>query len=279
MSSSRSVIKPDRKAKVEKFAPPVQNLFRPPKAAKKVEKAPEEGTDAPFMEDFARQPSKEGEEKAEEDSAASAVQAEADQELERAREEADRIREEAAQEAEELKKSAFDEGFQSGYEEGYRQGLGRVEKEHREQMSRQQVSFRQEMEEALSSVEEAKNRCLRTYIEELKECSVAVAEKVIHISLESSGDIIKRMIVAETEKLKKTEWVKIYMERTDYEMMMGADADVISELSRLSDNIKFIVMDKDRSGNCIVETPEEIIDMSVDTQLQNIREILGTVQS
>ena len=105
-----------------------------------------------------------------------------------------------------------------------------------------------------------------------------MAEKVIHISLKSSGEVIKRMIISETERLKKTAWVKIYMEKTEYEMMMQADADIISELSRLSDNIKFIVMDKEDSGNCIIEMPEEIIDISVDTQLENIKEILQNIR-
>jgi len=67
------------------------------------------------------------------------------------------------------------------------------------------------------------------------------------------------------------------MEKTDYEMMLETDADVIGELSRLSDNIKFIVMDKENSSNCIIEMPDEIIDISVDTQLENIKEILQNI--
>ena len=134
------------------------------------------------------------------------------------------------------------------------------------------------METALAAVEEAKERSLQKYLEELKDVAVAVAEKVIHISLKSSGDVIKRMIVAETEKLKKMAWVKVYMERTDYKAMIEADADVINELSRLSDNVKFIVMEKGKSGNCIIEMPEEIVDISVDSQMENIKSILGAIK-
>ena len=86
------------------------------------------------------------------------------------------------------------------------------------------------------------------------------------------------MILAETERMNKVAWVKIYMEKTDYEMMMQTDADVIGELSRLSDNIKFIVMEKEQSGSCIIELPNEIIDISVDTQMENMREILGSIR-
>ena len=86
------------------------------------------------------------------------------------------------------------------------------------------------------------------------------------------------MIISATEKLKKTAWVKIYIDKYDYDMMMEADADVIDELSRISDNVKFIVMDKETSGSCIIEMPEEIVDVSVNTQLENIKDILENVR-
>ena len=46
---------------------------------------------------------------------------------------------------------------------------------------------------------------------ELCELSLAVAEKVIHISLRTSRDVIARMIQVATEKLKRREWVHIYV--------------------------------------------------------------------
>ena len=66
---------------------------------------------------------------------------------------------------------------------------------------------------------------------------------MIHISLRSSGSVISRMIEAETEKLQKMDWVKIYMEKEDYETMVQADGHLAEKLSRLSDNVKFIVME------------------------------------
>ena len=101
---------------------------------------------------------------------------------------------------------------------------------------------------------------------------------MIHISLRSSGEVIRQMIIAATEKLKKTAWVKIYIDKCDYDMMMEADAAILDELSHLSDNIKFIVMDKEERGSCIIEMPEEIVDVSVNTQIENIKDILENVR-
>lgn len=191
---------------------------------------------------------------------------------------AEQILQEARVQAEQLKADAAGEGYRSGYEKGFKDGADRAVLEHGKAMERRMAEFDRELKAALAAVGEAKEKCLRTYLEQLKDCTVAVAEKVIHISLKSSGEVIKRMLIAETERLKKTAWVKIYMEKADYELMMETDADVFGELSRLSDNIKFIVMDKDNSGNCIIEMPNEIIDISVDTQLGNIKAILQNIR-
>ena len=85
------------------------------------------------------------------------------------------------------------------------------------------------------------------------------------------------MIESETEKLSKMAWVRIYMEHNDYETMIQADAEVLSHLARLSDNVKFVVMEQASGGSCIIEMPDEIIDISVDTQLENIRKLLGNI--
>ena len=188
------------------------------------------------------------------------------------------ILKEAEEQARQMKKNAITEGFQEGYEQGVCQGKKQAEEELEKFKQQEQEQFEEDMAKALESIDRAKESCMRTYLEELKECSVAIAEKVVHISLRSSGEIIKRMLIAETEKLKKRAWVKIYMEKADYDMMTEADADIVNELAKLSDNIKFVVMEKGNSGSCILEMPDEIVDISVDTQMDNIREILGNIR-
>lgn len=93
----------------------------------------------------------------------------------------------------------------------YEEGLIRAEKENEAKHRENQRFFKESLEKALIEINKEKEKCLREYLEELKDIAVAVAEKVIHISLRSSGSVISRMIEAETEKLQKMDWVKIYM--------------------------------------------------------------------
>lgn len=203
---------------------------------------------------------------------------EAQEALEEAKREAQEILERARAQAEEDLAAAKEEGYRTGYGTGYREGMARGEAECRENYKEKLAAFESDMRRALGSVETAKENCLRRYLDELKDCAIAIGEKVIHISLRSSGEVIKKMIVSATEKLKKTAWVKIYINKCDYDMMMETDADILDELSHLSDNIKFIVMDKEERGNCIIEMPEEIVDVSVSTQIENIKDILENVR-
>lgn len=271
-SSSSCIIKPGTGIEILRFIPPAQTDIEPP-TQKSGDKGAEQARAGENSPGPGQRTAGQGTEDVVEDAREQARQI-----LLKANQLAGDILREAGTQAEQLKKTAIEEGCKEGFEAGYKSGTEQAAMEQADFFRRQEEEFRKDMEQALSSIDQAKEKSLRNYLEELKDCSVAIAEKVIHISLRSSGEVIKRMLVAETEKLRKTAWVKIYMEKTDYDMMAEADADVVSELAKLSDNIKFVVMDKESSGNCIIEMPDEIVDISVDTQMDNIREILGNIR-
>ncbi len=265
-SSSRRIIKrtaPSANSVIEPYTPPVEVLLKI--APKEPKQALEEHNVSDLL--------LEGEIPEEEIELDEREQLLAD-----ARAEAEALLEEAREQAKKLQEEAREAGYEAGYATGYEEGRQKVEASFKEELEAHFLAFESDVKIALQSVETAKANCLRNYMEDLKDCAIAIGEKVIQISLRSSGEVIKQMIISATEKLKKTAWVKIYIDKYDYDMMMEADADILTELSHLSDNIKFIVMDKEESGNCIIEMPEEIVDVSVNTQMENIKDILENVR-
>lgn len=272
ISSSNTVIRPDGTEKIRPFLPEAAI-----QAAAEWKEQPQLQTDKSWQTVFDSEPEEEAQDYYESTGMIAKAKKEAAIIVARASESAERLLADTRKQAEAMKTESAKQGYQEGYEQGSKEGKEQAERELREILDGQAGQFQKELREALTAIERAKERALSTYLNELKDCSLAVAEKVIHISLKSSGDVIKRMILAETEKLQKMAWVKIYMDKTDYEAVIQADADLLSELSHLSDNIKFIVMEREKSGSCIIEMPDEIVDISVDTQLENIKEILGTV--
>lgn len=208
---------------------------------------------------------------------AKAEKEEAERILRQAKSQAQQLLQEARQQAREIKDQAGKDGYTEGWKKGCEEGRAQAQQEAEAEHTQQKKEFHKALADALEAIEQEKKACLQRYLEELKDVAVAVGEKVIRVSLRSSGAVIRRMIESETEKLSKMAWVRIYMEHNDYETMIQADAEVLSHLARLSDNVKFVVMEQASGGSCIIEMPDEIIDISVDTQLENIRKLLGNI--
>ena len=61
----------------------------------------------------------------------------------------------------------------------------------------------------------AKEEMLLQTRDEMLDLCIAVAEKVVRVSLRSSSEVIVRMIQTATERLKRQEWVHIYISGCD----------------------------------------------------------------
>lgn len=198
--------------------------------------------------------------------------------LEEARKRAGEILEQARMESEKICKQAFEEARLQGYETGYEQGRQEACDEHTARLCKDIARYEEEIVQTIEEVGMIKSRVIEELINDLKNISMTVAEKIIKTSLSSSEEIIKRMILSATDKLKKSQWAKIYISASDSTRMVSGDAALIRELGNLSNNIKIIAMDGEEEGTCIIELPDEIIDASVNTQLQNIRDILNNAR-
>ena len=188
------------------------------------------------------------------------------------------ITENAKKEAEEIRAEAKAAGYEEGYEAGFSTGSQKAYKDHKAELDHELDEFQTVMRTTIESVAEEKDRILDRYMDDLKKITLTIAEKIIQTSLKSSGEIIKRMIAAAAGKLKKTQWVKIYVSQNDAGMMIQGDVGLLNELSHISGNIKIIAMDHAEDGTCIIELPEEIIDVSVNTQIENIKGILNNAR-
>lgn len=178
---------------------------------------------------------------------------------------------EAAGELEALREEAKAQGHEAGYAEGMAAARedGRLE---RERMAAEQA---EEVSRFLESAAHAKELILNQTEAEMRDLAITIAEKVIRISLKSSADIILKMIETATEKHRRCEWVQIYIADCDARKLSISPPELSAALGHLSDRVRIIPMADDESGTCIIEMPDEILDASVSTQMENIREIMN----
>ena len=195
--------------------------------------------------------------------------------VEEAEEKAKKIISDARKQAEILR----EKGYREGREDGVRDGAHEAYEEQRRILDEEVQELQENITDVIQSVSREKEKLLEQYIDDLKRISLAIAEKIIQTSLQSSGDIVKRMILAATDKITKKRWAKIYITKCNASVSMEVDAEFMDALAHLSDSIKIIAMDNGEEGTCIIELPDEIIDASVGTQLENIKDILNNVRA
>lgn len=198
------------------------------------------------------------------------VQAEAI--LEDARREAQLEREAAWEDFQKELDKARSDARQEGYDQGYAAGMAQAMQDGRAQLEDMAREQTQAVEAFLEGAARSRDRILDESREELKDLALAIAEKVIRVSLRGSSDILRRMVETATEKKKRCEWAHIYVADCDVRGSANTIPELCNALRGISDRVRVVPMADDESGTCIIEMPDEIVDASVSTQLGNIRE-------
>ena len=207
------------------------------------------------------------------------AQIQAEQILEDARRRAEEILDQARLEAElkaqELYESSRQSGLEAGRAEGLAQGAAQALQEGQRAQRRQAEELAADFDHFLAQAGAELDRRMDENVEELRDLAIAIAEKVVCVSLKSSSDVICRMIQTAIDKRKRREWAHIYIAECDAKHLSKVPASLMNALSALSDRVRIIPMADDEAGTCIIETPDEIVDASAATQMNNIRTLLS----
>lgn len=193
----------------------------------------------------------------------------------RAEEILDQARLEAEIKAQELFESSRRSGMEAGRAEGLAQGAAQALQEGQRTQRRQAEELAADFDRFLEQAGSALDRQLDDNVEELRDLAIAIAEKVVCVSLKSSSEVICRMIQTAIDKRKRREWAHIYIAECDAKHLSKVPASLMNALSALSDRVRIIPMADDEAGTCIIETPDEIVDASAATQMNNIRTLLS----
>lgn len=177
------------------------------------------------------------------------------------------------QELDVLREQAQQEGYRAGFSKGMADAAEQAKKEREQQAQAQEERLAAFLEKA----SQAQDDLLERSKDDMRDLAIAVAEKIVRVSLRSSGAVIAKMIQGATEKLKRREWVHIYVAGCDAPGLAKVTARLTPALSALSDHIRIVPMADEESGTCIVEMPDTIIDASVSTQLSNIKTLLADI--
>lgn len=192
--------------------------------------------------------------------------------IEKAASSASEILEMAKDKAAGIEADAQKNGYQEGYQEGFEKGLMEGKTQGYQEMAQKYTLFFEGLQKALESIDHLKEERLQEYLEEMKELVLTVTQKIIHISLASGGEVIKRMILTEAEAAQDVQWCKLYISAQDDAAMKEDGIDLQKMLAGYSERIKINIWEDADPGTCILEFPHQVVDASVNTQMENLRE-------
>ena len=240
------------------------------------EELPEDPTQEPLTEEPEEAVAEEPE--TEESNPISYASVQSDLILEAARRDAEELlrkaREQAQEELDQARQQAREEGYAAGFQEGVQAGTAKALEEGKAAREAKAQELEDEVEAFLKRAETTLNQQMDENLDDLRDLALAVAEKVVCISLKSSDQVIGKMIQTAVDKRKRKQWVHIYIAECDARRLTTLPPALAQALSELSDHVRIIPMADDESGTCIIEGPDEIIDASAATQMQNIRDLL-----
>jgi flagellar assembly protein FliH len=173
--------------------------------------------------------------------------------------------EEIRSEAELLAKAELEKARRAGYEAGFASGM--------EEAGRQQRQALDELLGLIASIERHREGLLRLHEEELRTLALAIAKKVIDEKLTMDDAAFMRLFQKAVQNFSGQQWLKLTV--SDYEAPFAtAHAQMLLSMADGAQRIEIITLEGVPKGTCVVETPEGIVDASVDVQMDCLRKAM-----
>lgn len=169
--------------------------------------------------------------------------------------------EEAKLEAQRLAETASAQGFQEGFD----QAVLKAEAEFQQQ--------RQEMQELIQIAYEEKTKIVQQSESFLLELSVKIAEKVINEELKQHTDQLLNMVKQSLKQVEEYKDVVIQVAPEDYPVILPFLAELESYIGTDAE-VKLIPVPHFTKGSCMIHTESGSYDLTVSSQLQEIRQHL-----
>lgn len=165
-------------------------------------------------------------------------------------------------EVESAKKEGYEEGVKIGVQKGYEAGIRKSRDiiDEAIQIKREYILKRQEV--------------IKESEKEIIEFSIKIAEKILGEILDDHKEYIVNMVLAGLEKAGKRNNIIIRCPANFYDVLVSQKNDILKRIKNL-DEINIIKDPGLSTGDCIISSSIEEIDVSIKEQLDIILQSLG----
>lgn len=172
----------------------------------------------------------------------------------------------SAEEGRRLAEEAKNNGYLEGFDQGFSQAMDEFKSVHGPQAK--------ELENLLEQISNFHDEQVAVNERDLTSLAITVAQKIIGQEIKADPRAVTGMLFQTLDANRREESVRITVSPD----LMPVEAKVSAEVKKLISQIApgaIIRVDEDTEpGTCVVETGKGITDLSVDTQLDNIKMML-----
>lgn len=161
-----------------------------------------------------------------------------------------------------LKEKAKAEGFKEGFDEGKKQSLEKCSK------------YIDAAAGLLSDINSRKDAYYISNEKELRETLFLMVEKITKAELKTDPAVIERIIADAAKGFRNSDYIKISLADGEISRKIKTDDRFIRELIPYIKDIDIEILPDAEEGTIILDDNDEIVDASVPTQLDFLKEIL-----
>lgn len=177
-------------------------------------------------------------------------------------------------EIEEHRKKGYEVGYTQAYEKGKSLGYEEGKIIAQKEINEKNETLIAELCKQIYMVEDSKDEIIKRYEKDLVKLATEIAEKIIRVKISQNDEIIKDILHNAVKDYRNVEWLKIYLSKNDY-VTVSTDKNIMERLSQISEHVTLEAVAESEDGELIIESPENLIDLGVDTQLSNLRNAIS----
>lgn len=177
-------------------------------------------------------------------------------------------------EIEEHRKRGYDIGYTQAYEKGKSLGYEEGKIIAQKEINEKNEALIAELCKQIYMVEDSKDEIIKRYEKDLVKLAAEIAEKIIRVKISQEDEIIKDILKNAVKDYRNVEWLKIYLSKNDY-VTVSTDKNLMEKLSHISEHVTLEAIADGEDGELIIESPENLIDLGVDTQINNLRNAIS----
>ncbi len=165
-----------------------------------------------------------------------------------------------------LKEKAKADGFKEGFEEGKKQAENKAK------------NYLEEISSLLGEINAHKNAYYISNELELRETLFSLVQKVTMQEIETKPQIIENIISDAAKNFRNSDYIKISLAKGEVSRTIKTDAKLIKKLIPYIKEVDIEILSDAEDGTVILDNNNEIVDASVPTQLEFLKEIIRTTR-